>query len=221
MRHRRLLTSVPLSFALCVLAFLSLAFLTACGSSGSSSSHTGQAPIFTSAPVTAATQDVGHSYQIEAVDPSGGSVTFALTTGPTGAAISGNTVSWTPTAAESRVSNNFEVTATTTSGGTASQSWMVTTGGTITVNWVNNYWAASGPVQVPQPPSAGANLSAMWTNADGSITVQKGSATSPGVFSIPNVPAGYYWLQTLGGTFWTNVSTFDAGSDIAGAPLPT
>ena len=222
MRHCRLLTSVPLSFALCVLAFLSLAFLTACGSSGSSSSHTGQAPIFTSAPVTAATQDVGYSYQIEAVDPSGGSVTFALTTGPTGAAISGNTVSWTPTAAESRVSNNFEVTATTTSGGTASQSWMVTTGGTITVNWVNNYWAASGPVQVPQPPSAGANLSAMWTNADGSITVQKGSATSPGVFSIPNVPAGSYWLQ-IGSAeaFWTNVSTFDAGRNIAGGPLPT
>src|ERR1039458_1771406 len=145
MRPRMPLSSVPLSFALIILSFLILALFTACGSSGSSSSHTGQAPIFTSTPVTAATQDVGYSYQIEAVDPSGGSVTFALTTGPTGAAISGNTVSWTPTAAESRVSNNFEVTATTTSGGTASQSWMVTPGGTITANWVNNYWEPKLP----------------------------------------------------------------------------
>src|ERR1039457_6948808 len=128
--------------------FRSLAFLTACGSSGSSSSHTGQAPVFTSTPVTAATQVVGYSYQIEAIDPAGGSVTFALTTGPTGAAINGNTVSWTPTGAQSRVSNNFEVTAATASGGTATQSWMVTPGGTITVNWVNNYWEANGPVQV-------------------------------------------------------------------------
>ncbi|MGA3193602.1 MAG: fibronectin type III domain-containing protein [Terriglobales bacterium] len=228
MRNGRLSRSVPFSTArlapavavfICTAA--SLVLLTACGSSGSSSSH-GLAPIFTSVPVTAATQDVAYSYQLAAVDPSGGSVTFALTTGPTGATISGSTISWTPTGAQSRVSNNFEVTATTTSGATATQSWMVTPGGTITVNWVNNYWEASGAVQVPALASAGANLSAMWTNADGSITVQKGSATSPGVFSIPNVPAGYYWLQIgTAEAFWTNVSTFDAGSNIAGGPLPT
>ncbi|MFZ3263898.1 MAG: fibronectin type III domain-containing protein [Terriglobales bacterium] len=221
MPRRRLLTVIPVSFPF-FLALLMSALLTACGSSGSSTSHSGQAPIFTTAPVTAATQDVAYSYQLAAVDPAGGSVTFALTTGPTGAAISGNTVSWTPTAAQSRVSNNFEVTATTTSGGTATQSWTVTPGGTITVNWVNNYWAANGPVQVPEPASAGANLSALWTNPDGSITVQKGSAISPGVFGIPNIPAGYYWLQIgTAEAFWTNVSTFDAGGNIAGGPLPT
>jgi hypothetical protein len=178
--------------------------------------------VFTSVPVTAATQDVAYTYQLAAVDPAGGTVTYSMTTSPTGAALSGSTVTWTPTAAESRVSNSFAVTATTTSGGTASQSWTVTPGGTITVNWVNTYWAANGPVQVSALPSVAANLSAMWTNPDGSITVQKGSATStPGVFGIPNVPAGYYWLQTSGGTFWTNTGTFDAGESIAGGPLPT
>ena len=221
MRRRALFRLVPFSFALIILSFLSLTFLTACGSSGSSSLHTGQAPVFTTSPMTTATQDVGYSYQIEAIDPAGGSVTFALTTGPAGAAISGNTVSWTPTGAQSRVSNNFEVTAATASGGTATQSWMVTPGGTITVNWVNNYWAASGPLQVPQPPSAGVNLSAMWTNPDGSITVQKSSWTSPGVFSIANVPGGYYWLQTGTSAFWTSAGTFDAGEDFAGGPEPT
>ena len=207
--------------ALVSLAVISLALLTACGS-GSSTKTPPSTPVFTSAPVTAATQGIVYSYQLAATDPAGGAVTFSLTTSPTGAALSGNTVTWTPTAAQSRVSNPFAVTATTSSGGTASQSWKVTPGGTVAVNWVNNYWAANGPVQVPALPSLAANLSAMWTNPDGSITVQRSSATSPGVFSIPNVPGGYYWLQTgTGSAFWTNTSIFDAGTDVAGGPTPT
>ena len=201
-------------------ALVSLALLTACGSSSSSKTPP-SSPVFTSVPVTAATQDVSYTYQLAAVDPAGGTVTYSLTSSPTGAALSGSTVSWTPTAAQSRVSNSFAVTAATASGGTAQQSWTVTPGGTITVNWINNYWTANGKVPVPALPSLAANLIAMWTNADGSITVQKSSATSPGVFSIPNVPAGYYWLQTgTGSAFWTNTSTFDAGQNIAGGPTP-
>ena len=208
-----------LALALVSLALASLAFLAACG--GGSSHVPPSTPVFTSMPGTAATQGVVYTYQPAAEDPAGGSVTFSLTTSPTGATLSGNTVTWTPTAAQSRVSNSFAVKATTTSGGNATQSWTVTPGGTITVNWVNTYWAASGPVQANEQASAAANLSAMWTNPDGSITVQKSSATSPGVFSIPNVPRGYYWLQIGSGEFWTNVGTFDAGQNIAGGPLPT
>lgn len=215
MQPRRLLC-----LALVSLAMISLALLTACGSSSSTQTQP-STPVFTSVPVMAATQDVAYTYQLAATDPAGGAVTFALTSSPTGAALSGSTITWTPTAAESRVSNSFAVKATTTSGGTAAQSWMVTPGGTITVNWINNDWAANGPVHVPALPSAAANLSAMWTNPDGSITVQKSSATSPGVFSIPNVPGGYYWLQDGSQAFWTNSSTFDAGADVAGGPTPT
>jgi len=211
----RLFALIPVCFVL-----MALAFLTACGSSGGTKTQP-LAPVFTSTPVTAATQGVAYTYQLSAVDPSGGTVTFSLTAGPAGATLSGNTVSWTPTAAQSRVSNSFEVTATTTSGGTATQSWTVTPGGTITVNWINNYWTADGAVQVPAQASQATGVSAMWTNPDGSVTVQKSSATGAGVFSIPNVPGGYYWLQAGGGTFWTNVSTFDAGGNIAGGPLPT
>jgi len=206
--------------ALVSLAIVSLALLTACGSSGSKQTPP-STPVFTSVPVMAATQDVAYTYQLTAVDTAGGTVTFSLTSSPTGAALSGSTITWTPTAAQSRVSNSFAVTATTTSGGTASQSWSVTPGGTITVNWVNNYWTAAGQVSVPVLPSVAANLTAMWTNPDGSITVQKSSAASPGVFSIPNVPGGYYWLQTgAGSAFWTNTGTFDAGQNIAGGPTP-
>ena len=214
----RLCKFLPLTIVL----FACLTMTIACGSgSGGGSQTQPSTPIFTSSPVTTATQDVAYSYQLAATDPAGGSVTFTLTTSPSGAALSGSTVSWTPTAAESRVSNSFSVTAKTASGGTAVQSWSVTPGGTITVNWVNTYWTADGASQVPEVSSGASNLSAMWTNPDGSITVQKGSWSSAGVFVIPNVPAGFYWLQTSGGTFWTNVGTFDAGGSVAGGPLPT
>jgi len=200
------------------LAMIPLVLLTACGSSGSKTQPL--TPVFTSVPGMAATQDVAYTYPLAATDPAGGSVTFSLTTSPTGAALSGNTVTWIPTAAQSRVSNSFTVKAATTSGGTASQSWMVTPGGTITVNWVNTHWTATGPVQVPAQASVATILSAMWTNPDGSITVEKSSATSPGVFSVPNVPGGYYWLNIGGNAYWTSTGTFDAGSDFAGPAEP-
>jgi len=216
MHNRKL---VALAVAILIVVLLSL--LSACGSSTGGTQTQSSTPVFTSAPVTTATQDIAYAYQVAATDPAGGSVTFSLTASPTGAALNGSMVAWTPAAAQSRVSNSFTVKATTASGGTASQSWTVTPGGTITVNWVNTYWTASGQVLVPADPSEAVNLSALVTNPDGSITVQKSSATSPGVFSIPNVPAGYYWLQAGSGNFWTNTSTFDAGNDIAGPLAPT
>ena len=57
--------------------------------------------------------------------------------------------------------------------------------------------------------------------ADNSVTLLKASATStPGVFTIANVPAGNYWLAAGGGTFLTNTSTFDAGRDYWGGQPP-
>ncbi len=204
------------------LSLTSLALLMGCGSSSTTTKTQQSIPVFTSTPVTMATQGVTYTYQLTAVDTAGGTVAFSLTTSPAGAALSGSTISWTPTPAQSRTSNSFAVTATTSSGGTASQQWSVTPGGTITVNWVNTYWTAGGQVQVPALPSAASGLSAMWTNADGSVTLQKSSAISAGVFNIPNVPGGYYWLQSGSGeAFWTNTNTFDLGGNIAGAPLPT
>jgi hypothetical protein len=207
---RRLCLPVLVSFALCLLL--------ACGSG---SSHSTTNPIFTSTPITAAEQGVAYSYQVAATDPSGEAVSFSLTAGPSGAALSGNTVSWTPTAAESRVSNNFTVTAMTSSGGSATQSWTVTPNGTITVNWINTNWSPNGPVQVAAPATAALDIEALVPQADGSITILKGSATStPGMFTIANVPASNYWLGLGSGAFWTSATTFDAGSDIAGAQTP-
>jgi hypothetical protein len=206
---------------------LCLLGLASCGgSSGTGTMVSAKTPIFTSAPVTAAAQGVAYAYQPAATDPSGGTVSFALTTSPAGAALSGNSVSWTPTASQSRTANSFMVTATTSEGATATQSWSVTPTGIVTVNWVNTYWEANGAVQAPMTPSSSLTVSAVVPEPDGSITVLKGSATAPGVISIAGVPAGSYWLAFGGlnllpdstSAYWTNTSTFDAGRDLAGPP---
>jgi len=217
--NSRFFLIAPLSFLL---------VLTGCGG-GSGSMHVQPAaPIFTSTPGTAAEQDVNYSYQVAATDPSGGSVSFSLTTAPTGAALSGSAVSWTPAAAQSRLANSFTVTATTSEGGTATQSWSLSPTGTVTVSDVATYWTAAGQQQVPLPPSTSIHVSAVVPQSDGSLLVPPGSTTAPGVISIPAVPAGFYWLTiggpppTLGGfaAYWTSTSTFDAGRDFAGAPTP-
>jgi len=210
---------------LLVAAFCSLPILAACGGSGSM--HvTPQAPVFSSTPPTAAAQDTPYSYSISATDPAGGTVSFSLTTAPTGAALSGSSLAWTPAASQSRLSNSFTVTATTSEGGTAAQSWSVSPTGTVTVNEVATYWSAAGQQQVPISATANINISAMVPQSDGSVTVLPGSVTAPGVISIPGVPAGYYWLAftptvnvppAVG--FWTSTSTFDAGRDISGVPV--
>jgi hypothetical protein len=194
--------------------------LVACGGGNPSSSASN--PIFTSLPETQASQDTLYTYQLAAVDPAGATVTFSLTTAPNGATLGGNTLSWTPAASQSRVSNTFAVTARTPSGGSAMQSWTVTPNGTITVKWVDTYWSPSGPVAVAALASAALNMQAMVTQRDGSIGLLPASATSsPGVFTIANVPAGSYWLAPgRGGAFWTSTGAFDAGRDIAGGQTP-
>src|ERR1700694_5015598 len=82
-----------------LLIALFLSCLVACGGSSYSAP---QNPVFTSTPVTAASQGASYMYHMTATDPSGGTVTFSLTTAPAGAALSGATITWGPTAAESR-----------------------------------------------------------------------------------------------------------------------
>jgi hypothetical protein len=216
-----------LTRALLVVSLLLAALLTACGSNNSSQKQS-LSPIFTSTPVTAAAQGEAYSYTPVAVDPAGGAVTYSLTTGP-GATLNGGAISWTPTAAQSRTSNSFTVTAKATSGGTATQSWTVSPTGIVTVNWVNTYWEPSGAVQVPIVSSASLQISAVAPQADGSLTVLKGATTGPGVVSIAGVPAGNYWL-TFGGVnvlptsstgYWIGGSTYDLGRNIAGFPVAT
>jgi Fibronectin type III domain len=207
--------------ALLYLVLFGLWAFSGCG--GVSGMQPPPAPIFSSTPGVDASQGVLYSYQLAATDSSGGTVTFSLAVAPAGAMLSGDTLSWTPTAAQSRVANSFSVTATSTSGGVATQSWAVTPTGTITINLTSTLWTSTGPQAIHGVCNA---CAAVVPNEDGSYTVISGSNTAPGTVTIPNVPGGYYWLAsglnltTVFDAFWTSSSTIDLGRDFADSPTP-
>jgi hypothetical protein len=192
-----------------VLVTLITLLLTACSNGNNT---TPAAPVFTSAPVTQAVEASPYTYQLAAT---GTAITFSLTNAPTGATLSGNTISWTPTAQQSRVSNSFTVTATASGGASATQSWTVTPSGTIRISWIDTLWNESGSTNRPFNWSAISSfVAALVPQSDGSFQSLTGTAGANGTFEIPNVPAGYYWLRlTPRDTYWTSSSTFDVGND--------
>jgi hypothetical protein len=185
--------------------------LTAC--SGNNITPAPAAPVFTSTPATQAAEATPYTYQLAT---SGGSVTFSLTNAPAGATLSGSTISWTPTAQQSRVPNNFTATAAASGGASATQSWTVTPSGTIRISRIDTLWNESGSTNKPFDWSPITSyIAALVPQPDGSFNSFSGTAGPNGTFEIPNIPAGYYWLK-LGprDTYWTSSSTFDMGSDL-------
>ena len=194
--------------------------LAACGG-GSSPQPPPPSPLFTSNPTSSATESVAYAYTLIATDPAGGTVSFALTSAPTGATLTGNTLSWTPAHNQSRITNNFSVTATTSSGGSATQTWTVSPAGTILITWTDTYWTASGPTPTPNDFLLAGYPRAVVTQPDGSFLSITGSETSPGNYAIPAVPAGYFLLLISPNTIYsTSSSAFDFGRDLIGR-LPT
>lgn len=205
-------------------ATLIVFLLTAC-SSGNHTTPAPAAPVFTSTPVTQAVEASPYTYQVAAT---GTAVTFSLTGAPTGATLSGNTISWTPTAEQSRVSSGFTVTATASGGASATQSWAVTPSGTIRISHIDTLWNESGSTNAPFDWSLlSSYVAALVPQPDGSFKSLSGTAGANGTFEIPNVPAGYYWLRLAPrDTYWTSSSTFDVGNDFffvptANPPAPT
>jgi len=202
------------------LLFLGIAaFLTACtGGTGDMLTSTA-APAFTSTPQTSAVQDTTYTYQFS-TQAAAGAVNFSLLSAPSGAALNGNTITWTPTAAQSRVPNQFSVRATNAAG-TATQSWTVTPNGTITGSWIETYWTSTGPVQVRFNLAPGLPPTALAPQPDGSFQIVQGSGNADGTFSIPNVPPGYYWFApTPAAMYWTSSSSIDLGIDLFGDRPP-
>ena len=195
-----------------VLVTLILFLLTAC-SSGNNTTPVPVAPVFSSTPGTQAVEGSAYTYQLAA---SGTAVTFSLTNAPIGATLSGNMISWTPTAQQSRISNSFTITATASGGASATQSWAVTPSGTIRISRIDTWWNESGSTNMPFDWSRIASYAAaLVPQSDGSFKSFSGAADANGVFEIPNVPAGYYWLKLgPGDTYWTSSSTFDLGRDV-------
>jgi len=84
------------------------------------------APVITSAPVTVATEEVLYSYDVDATDPDGDPLTYALTTSPAGMTIDSATglVQWTPSATQAG-SHNVTVEVSDGRGGSDSQSYAI------------------------------------------------------------------------------------------------
>ncbi len=177
-------------------------------------------PSFTSTPTTAAAQDQPYSYSLAATDPAGTNITFSLVSAPDGAVLTGgNTVSWTPSAQEARENNAFSVTATTVAGGTATQSWAVAPTGTVQGSLFIMHWSADGTVGIEDNPVTSPIYSwaALVPRTDGSLSVLPGTGFPDATFTIPEVPAGFYWLQFQpGDAVWTNASNMDYGADAIG-----
>jgi hypothetical protein len=195
--------------------------LAGCGGGGANLQPPPLVPTFTSVPVTAAEEGMPYSYQLAATAPNGSTVTFSLTTAPGGATLSGSTINWTPTHAESRLADAFSVSAAASGGGSATQSWTVTPTGNVNITKVITFWTSSGPINVPPvwegtPP---AQPLVLVPQSDGSFETLNGSSNPDASFTIANVPAGFYWLEVGPAAYWTSASDFDDGTDVVGTPL--
>jgi hypothetical protein len=206
-------SALPIAASACL-------FMAACGSlAGSNPAGSSVAPTFASTPGTAAIQGSAYSYQITVL-PAQNAPTMSLSTAPAGAVLTGNSLTWTPSAAQSRLSNQFSVVATNAAG-SATQSWNVTPAGPVTGTWVLTYWTSNGAINVPFDISkAPAPLTALIPQPDGSFQTVQGTGTADGTFSISNVPGGYFWLQIGRSAYWTSSSTMDLGLDFnSAAPI--
>jgi len=189
-------------------------------------------PAFSSNPPLAAQEGSTYSYTLAVNDPAGKAVSFTLQ-GPGGATISGTNLTWTPTAEQSRVTNDFTVTCTSAAGGVASQSWSLTPTGTIQISDIDHYWNVDEDSHVQASPhpndlsdSTNYAIAALVPQPDGSVVQIKGVGKSDGTATIANVPGGQYWLQIRPNEmYWTGTSAFDYGSDYVGrapvAPITT
>ena len=82
-------------------------------------------PLFTSSPPLFAVAAEPYAAQLEAIDPEGGAVTYALIAGPLGMAVTeGGALTWTPEAAD-QGPVPVAVAATDPLGATASQAWII------------------------------------------------------------------------------------------------
>ena len=144
-------------------------------------------------------------------------ITYSLTSGPAGASISGDTLTWTPTPAELVMPSTFDVKASDKLGSEIAQSWTVTPLRAVTLKIVDYFWSPGGSSAASLPPipaPVGALVPGLakplpaYLSADGTY------------YTIYHVPAGYYWLEA-GPTekYWTNTNTFDVGTDYVGAQL--
>ena len=102
--------------------------------------------------------------------------------GPPAPTISGNTLTWTPTHAQSRVSNTFTITATTSNNGTATQTFTSRPTGISTGTAVDHAMAGGTLVDYPQDLSA-ATIEVLLPNNKGGYNHRRGTGDASGNFT--------------------------------------
>ena len=151
------------------------------------------APVFTSTPITSATEDTPYSYDANATDADGDTLTFSLDVAPTGMTINptSGVVSWTPNA--SQVGNqNVVVRVSDGNGGATMQSFAISVSG-----------AANQVPSITSTPATSATVDQLYqydvnaTDADGDTIT----------YSLDVAPAGMSINGTTGLITWTPTSS--------------
>lgn len=160
-------------------------------------------PTFTSTPTLVATQGAQYTYTVTASTPDHEAITFALR-GPVGATlVGGDKVTWTPSATEARRMNLFVITATSSSGGRATQSFKIDPAGTVSGTSIHHFLKG---LTVPDDLSV-LPVAAYVPNGSGGYNVIAGTGTSTGTFTINGVAGGFYLLQLGSLYLWTQNGT--------------
>jgi|HubBroStandDraft_2_1064218.scaffolds.fasta_scaffold13219_3 hypothetical protein len=189
---------------------------------GCGGSNTQQLPpsgvAFVSSPPTEANEGSLYSYTLQA-NVQGAN--FALTSGPSGTALSGSNITWTPTSQQSRTANQFTVAATY-AGATAVQSWTVTPAGTIRGTTAETCFLDSGQTVTTflSRREIGDTVQVLVPNLVGGYDTYSSTVAQDGTFSIPNVPAGSFWLMSVWTKLWTSSSAINLGSNYWGGCHP-
>ncbi|MGH9680616.1 MAG: choice-of-anchor D domain-containing protein [Candidatus Acidiferrales bacterium] len=178
------------------------------------------APVFSSTPPSSAEEGQMYSYTAAATDPDNGAVSFALSGGTDGTALNLSTLNWTPTHAESRVADSFTITATTSEGGTATQTFSVTPTGNINVTVNTVYYTRNGNQTAAFDLSAVPVCLEVPDGSGGFTTLSTGTGLGnpDGTFTIPNVPAGGFWVAIGTSHFWTSQSDLGFSGNAIGRP---
>ena len=154
------------------------------------------APTITSTAVTIAEEGVAYSYTATATDPDGHTVTWSLTTAPSGMTINASTgaVAWTPGDNEN-VSTPVEILAADTYGATASQGY------TITVTTIND------------PPVITAQATLTTTiNTPLTIELSDLTVTDPD----NSYPTGFTLMVAVGSNYTVSGTTITPATDFTG-----
>ena len=124
-------------------------------------------PVIESDPVTTAKEGVVYTYDVEATDPNGDTITYSLTTSPTGMTINSTTgvISWIPT--EAQIGENEVVVEVSDESKSATQSFTIT---------VDEAWLTSIEVL---PPSV--EIAAGSSKTITSVTAHYGNGTSANI----------------------------------------